>query len=150
MERVAFRHSDASVAAVVAALANAGIAIGALIAQGPLQGAMGAETGLANSDGDKQRKLDILAEAAVTSALKNSPTAYYASEEEDSMLTINDSGDVAVAVDPLDGSSNIDANITIGTIFSIFPASPAGATASFFRPGFEQLAAGYFVYGPHL
>src|SRR5271165_7104977 len=85
---------NASVAAVVAALANAGIAIGALIAQGPLQGAMGAETGLANSDGDKQRKLDILAEAAVTSALKNSPTAYYASEEEDSMLTINDSGDV--------------------------------------------------------
>ncbi len=127
-------------------MANAGIAIGALIAQGPLQGAMGAETGLANSDGDKQRKLDILAEAAVTSALKNSPTAYYASEQEDSILTINDSGDVAVVVDP----SNIDANITIGTIFSIFPASPAGATASFFRPGFEQLAAGYFVYGPHL
>ncbi len=127
-------------------MAKAGIAIGALIAQGPLQGAMGAETGLANSDGDKQRKLDILAEAAVTSALKNSPTAYYASEQEDSILTINDSGDVAVVVDP----SNIDANITIGTIFSIFPASPAGATASFFRPGFEQLAAGYFVYGPHL
>jgi fructose-1,6-bisphosphatase I len=54
-----------------------------------------------------------------------------------------------VAVDPLDGSSNIDTNLSVGTIFSILPASRQGATASFLRPSSDQLAAGYFLYGPH-
>ena len=76
-------------------------------------------------------------------------TAYFASEEEDVILTLDPAGVLAVAVDPLDGSSNIDINASVGTIFSVFPASGDGATASFFRPGAEQLAAGYFVYGPH-
>jgi fructose-1,6-bisphosphatase I len=139
-----------AVAAAVAALAEAGAAIGALISQGPLQGAMGAEVGSANADGDSQRKLDIIADAAIVAVLRRTPTAYYASEEEDTILTLNAGGELAVAVDPLDGSSNIDANITIGTLFSILPAVAEGATASFFRPGVEQLAAGYIVYGPHL
>jgi fructose-1,6-bisphosphatase I len=139
----------ASVAAVIAALAEAGATIAAVIASGPLLGAMGAEIGQANADGDKQRKLDILADEAVVSALRRTSTAYYASEEEEAILTLNADGDLAVAVDPLDGSSNIDANISVGTIFSVFPASPLGATASFFRPGDEQAAGGYIVYGPH-
>ena len=138
-----------SVAAVIAALAEAGAAIAAVIASGPLLGAMGAEIGQANADGDKQRKLDILADEAVVSALRRTSTAYYASEEEEAIVTLNADGDLAVAVDPLDGSSNIEANISVGTIFSVFPASPAGATASFFRPGEEQSAGGYIVYGPH-
>jgi fructose-1,6-bisphosphatase I len=137
------------VAGVLIAMAEAGAAISHIILRGPLMGAMGVEIGLANADGDKQRRLDVLADGAVVSALKRTSTAYYASEEEEAILTLRPGGDLAVAVDPLDGSSNIDANISVGTIFSIFPASPAGATASFFRPGTEQLAAGYIVYGPH-
>jgi fructose-1,6-bisphosphatase I len=139
----------ASVAAVIAELAQAGVAIAAVIASGPLLGAMGAEIGQANADGDKQRKLDIIADEAVVAALRRTSTAYYASEEEEAILTLNPEGDLAVAVDPLDGSSNIDANISVGTIFSVFPVSPLGASASFFRPGDEQAAGGYIVYGPH-
>jgi fructose-1,6-bisphosphatase I len=139
----------ASVAAVIAALAEAGLEIAAVTASGPLLGAMGAEIGNANADGDNQRKLDIIAEKAVVSALRRTSTAYYASEEEEAILTLNADGDLAVAVDPLDGSSNIEANISVGTIFSVFPASPLGAKASFFRPGDEQVAGGYIVYGPH-
>jgi fructose-1,6-bisphosphatase I len=138
-----------SVAGVLMAMAEAGAAISHIILRGPLMGAMGVEIGVANADGDKQRRLDVLADGAVVSALKRTSTAYYASEEEEAILTLKPGGDLAVAVDPLDGSSNIDANISIGTIFSVFPASPAGATASFFRPGAEQVAAGYIVYGPH-
>jgi fructose-1,6-bisphosphatase I len=139
-----------SVAAVIAELAQAGIAIAAVIASGPLLGAMGAEIGQANADGDKQRKLDIIADEAVVAALRRTSTAYYASEEEEAILTLKADGAFAVAVDPLDGSSNIDADISVGTIFSIFAASPQGATASFFRPGHEQLGGGYVVYGPHI
>jgi fructose-1,6-bisphosphatase I len=139
-----------SVVAVIAALAEAGAAIGAMMARGPLQDQSGLEIGAADCGGNKQGRLEILAEAMVLSALKKTPTAYYAAGDENAILTIDPAGDVAVAVDPIDGSSNIDANITIGTIFSIFPASAEGATASFFRPGREQIAAGYFVYGPHL
>jgi fructose-1,6-bisphosphatase I len=64
-------------------------------------------------------------------------------------LTFDPAGLLAVACDPVDGSSNIDSNQAIATIFAIFPASPLGATASFFRPGREQIAAGYIIYGPH-
>jgi fructose-1,6-bisphosphatase I len=138
-----------SVAGVMTAMAEAGAAISHIILRGPLMGAMGVEIGQANADGDKQRRLDVLADGAVISALRRTSTAYYASEEEEAILTLKAGGELAVAVDPLDGSSNIDANISIGTIFSVFPASPAGATASFFRPGTEQVAAGYIVYGPH-
>ena len=57
------------------------------------------------------------------------------------------SGALALAIDPLDGSSNIDVNVSIGTIFSIYPAAKT-AEASFLRPGSEQIAAGYMIFGP--
>jgi fructose-1,6-bisphosphatase I len=110
---------------------------------------MAAEIGETNADGDRQRKLDVIADQLIMDALRKTSTAYYASEEEEAILTFDPAGALAVAVDPLDGSSNIDANLSIATIFSIFPASPDGATASFFRPGAEQIAAGYIIYGPH-
>ncbi|MGO9391303.1 class 1 fructose-bisphosphatase [Rhodoblastus sp.] len=138
-----------SLSGVLTAMAEAGAAMAHIVLRGPLMGAMGVEIGQANAFGDRQRRLDLLADGAVASALRRSSTAYYASEEEDAILTLRPGGDLAVAVDPLDGSSNIDANISVGTIFSVFPASPAGATASFLRPGSEQLAAGYIIYGPH-
>ena len=134
---------------MVAALAAATAKIAGIVRLGPLAGALGAETGVANADGDSTKALDILSNDAVVRALEKSPTAYFASEEEDDILSLKADGAFAVAVDPLDGSSNIDANTSIGTIFSVFPASPAGATDSFFRKGSDQVAAGYAIYGPH-
>jgi fructose-1,6-bisphosphatase I len=141
---------EAAVAATVQSLADAALQIGRIVARGPLAGALAASVGKANTDGDTQRTLDVVANDIVIDALKRSPTAYLSSEEEDAILTLNRNGLLAVAVDPLDGSSNIDVNVSIGTIFSIHRADPVGATASFFRPGSEQLAAGYVVYGPHV
>ncbi len=138
-----------TLATTVAALADAGIALSGLIAGGPLSGSLDTEIGETNADGDRQRKLDVVADQLIMDALRKTSTAYYASEEEDAILTFDPAGDLAVAADPLDGSSNIDANLSIATIFTIFPASPEGATASFFRPGVEQIAAGYIIYGPH-
>jgi fructose-1,6-bisphosphatase I len=138
-----------AVAETVAALASAAVKISRLVAQGPLGGAHGEATGHANADGDAQVALDLQANAYILAALQGAPVAYFASEEENAILTLAPNAPVSVAVDPLDGSSNVDVNVSIGTIFSIFPTEPAGATASFFRPGAEQRSAGYFIYGPH-
>lgn len=133
---------------VILALSHAAKGISKRVAAGPLAGAMGSSAGGANADGDEQKALDLLANDLVVDALKTAPVKYFASEEEDAILTLNDDGTLAVAVDPLDGSSNIDVNISIGTIFSVYEAAVNGASASFFRAGSEQIAAGYFVYGP--
>jgi fructose-1,6-bisphosphatase I len=134
---------------VILSLARVAAELSHELARGPLGGAHAAPTGTVNVDGDVQKSLDVHANDLIVAALKRTPTAYYASEEEDSVLTLSKSGVVAVAVDPLDGSSNIDSNVSIGTIFSIYPVSRDGAMASFLRPGSEQIAAGYFIYGPH-
>jgi len=144
-------HADRSgVADAVAALARATAEISGLVRLGPLAGALGADAGAANADGDVQKKLDVLANDAILRALRQcQAVSYFASEEEDEIQSLHAHGSCAVAVDPLDGSSNIDANTSIGTIFSIYPVSPDGATGSFFRPGSEQAAAGYVIYGPY-
>ncbi|MEK9797860.1 MAG: class 1 fructose-bisphosphatase, partial [Alphaproteobacteria bacterium] len=80
----------------------------------------------------------------IASALANcAGVAAYLSEERDSAMGLDDGGDVIVASDPLDGSSNIDTNVSIGTIFSILPAA-----GGHLQPGRNQLASGIFVYGP--
>jgi len=142
-----------ALAAAVAALAAAAVKISHEIAEGPYGGAHGVAGGTANADGDVPVALDLRANEFILAALREAPVAYFASEEEDVILTLNagrpETHQLAVAVDPLDGSSNDDVNVSIGTIVSIFGAAPDGATASFFRPGREQLAAGYVIYGPH-
>jgi fructose-1,6-bisphosphatase I len=140
----------APLAETIAALAQAGIEIAGLIAAGPLVGALAEEIGQVNSDGDNQKRLDVIADEIIVRALRKTSTAYYASEEEEAILTLNPDGALVVACDPVDGSSNIDANLALATIFAIFPVAPEGATASFFRPGHEQVAAGYIIYGPHV
>ena len=117
-----------------------------MIARGPLGGALGAEVGN-NTDGDHQKALDVIADEAFAAALPGSGVRWYASEERETVEEIDDSGALALAIDPLDGSSNIDVNVSIGTIFSIRPARETGED-SFLRPGREQIAAGYFIYGP--
>ena len=74
-----------------------------------------------------------------------------ASEEREVPTALNPDGKYLVAIDPLDGSSNIDVNVTIGTIFAVLaaPERGAGAVADFLQPGHRQRAAGMIVYGPH-
>lgn len=116
------------------------------IALGPLAGALGAEVG-SNIGGDTQKALDVLADEAFVAALAGSGVRWYASEERDDVIEIDAQGTLGLAIDPLDGSSNIDVNVSIGTIFSIYEAKD-DPLASFLRPATEQMAAGYFIYGP--
>ncbi len=141
------------VAATVNVLARACADIAALVAAGPLAGALGASRGLDNGGGDEQKELDVRCDAIIAEALRGAPVAALASEEADHPIALDPDGTLLVAVDPLDGSSNIDTDVSVGTIFSVRPRDPAVDPASddaFRRPGREQLAAGYVVYGPHV
>ena len=147
--------SDAALAGAAATailrMAEAAIELSALMAQPPLAGRLGAATGAANSDGDGQRKLDLVAEDLFAGALRKAPVACYLSEEVDEALLFDGAGVLAVAIDPLDGSSNIDVNGPVGTIFSILPTLPRAAAdpaLAFGQTGRAQIAAGFFIYGP--
>jgi fructose-1,6-bisphosphatase I len=139
----------ADVCAVVQSLAAAAKQIAALIARGALGAELDAAVGR-NSDGDTQKFLDLRSHQIVMIALKAAGVAAVASEESDTFEVVDRAGSLAVAIDPLDGSSNIDTNISIGTIFSILPADDTGHPdlGPFSGAGSRQLAAGFFVYGP--
>jgi fructose-1,6-bisphosphatase I len=133
-----------AVAASVRALAGVAVELSATIARPDSTAQLGAVRGSANADGDDQKKLDVLADEMIATALAAvDHVAAYLSEERDAAIQLHDGGDVIVASDPLDGSSNIDTNVSIGTIFSILPASGGSL-----QPGRNQLASGIFVYGP--
>ena len=116
-------------------------------------------TGAANAEnvqGEQQQKLDVYANERFKSALaQRGVVCGIASEEEDHIVkfeeTKNMHGKYVVLIDPLDGSSNIDVNVSVGTIFSIFKrVSEVGTKvteADFLQPGHKQVAAGYVVYG---
>ena len=110
-------------------------------------GSAGAE----NIQGETQKKLDVVSNDILKQALLDSGTVRaLASEEEETIVAGNNSGRYLVAFDPLDGSSNIDINSMVGTIFSIFaaPATDSVSEQDFLQPGRQQLAAGYVLYGP--
>lgn len=148
METSGFRAPGCpeDVARVLARLAAAGAELAWMIQSNGLDRDLGEARGI-NSDGDGQKALDVLADELFREALETAPVRYYASEEQDDVVALNAGGTLAVAIDPLDGSSNIDVNVSIGTIFSVFPAADT-ADASFLRRADEQLAAGYIIYGP--
>lgn len=108
--------------------------------------------GSVNVQGEVVKKLDILANQEFIQALKRGgECAAVISEEDDGINQINPNGKYIVAIDPLDGSSNIDVNVSIGTIFSIIRrVTPIGTDATMedcLQPGTEQVAAGYVLYG---
>lgn len=115
------------------------------------------KAGNENVQGEEQQKLDVLANEVFISSLKASgECAGIASEEDEDIVVIeNEYADkdakYVVAMDPLDGSSNIDVNVSIGTIFSIYrrktKAGECCLQDDFLQPGTEQVAAGYVVYG---
>ena len=133
---------------IVNALCVVGRDVARIIAKGPLGQSLGHEVG-ENSGGDGQKALDVMADEMFETALRAVGLKYYASEEQEDVLTLNADGEYALAIDPLDGSSNIDVNVSIGTIFSIFEAAE-GPNESFLRPAHEQIAGGYIIFGPQV
>ena len=113
------------------------------------------ETGEVNVQGEKVKKLDIFANDQFIAALKaGGECCAIASEENEEIIPIENEVSVnanyVVAIDPLDGSSNIDVNVSVGTIFSIYrrkTSSGPGTTQDFFQKGIDQIAAGYVIYG---
>ena len=145
-------HAAAELAGVILDLAGAGTVIARLIRGGALTGALGTLDAV-NVQGETQKRLDVLANDICKAQLAaNTAVAAIASEEEDHAVSFDHpDARYLVAFDPLDGSSNIDVNVTVGTIFSILPsASPRSGDNAFLQPGTRQLAAGYIAYGPQI
>ncbi|MTI22281.1 class 1 fructose-bisphosphatase [Fulvivirga sp. RKSG066] len=108
--------------------------------------------GTENIQGEEQQKLDVLANIRFTRALtKGGEAAALISEEDEDVTDLNNNGKYVIAIDPLDGSSNIDVNVSIGTIFSVYRRkSPIGTPITkedVLQKGSEQVAAGYLLYG---
>jgi fructose-1,6-bisphosphatase I len=142
--------ADDAVKDVVAVIAQACVQISKVVASGAISGSLGA-AGQVNVQDEEQKKLDIITNDILRDALKACPAvAGLASEELEEIETTDRIGGFLVTFDPLDGSSNIDVNVSVGTIFSILPAPAdhAPTEADFLLPGRRQVAAGYVVYGP--
>jgi fructose-1,6-bisphosphatase I len=135
-----------AVGAVIAAIAAAAIDLSTLIADGPLVGITG-QDGSVNTDGDRQKDIDLVADAMMRRALRKCPVAAILSEELAVPELLDPEAPLCVAIDPLDGSANLENNISVGTIFSIRPRGN-DILSSFFEPGTAQCAAGFVVYGP--
>ena len=121
------------------------------VAQGALIGLLGS-AGTGNVQGEVQQKLDIIANDLLIDGVKGcNSLAGLASEEMELPVPVQGTGDYLLLFDPLDGSSNIDVNVSIGTIFSVLkkqdPSAPL-QTSDFLLSGRHQVAAGYVVYGP--
>lgn len=113
-----------------------------------IMGAVGSQ----NMGGDDQQKLDVLANIRFTRALaKGGEVCALVSEESETYVDLNNEGKYVIAIDPLDGSSNIDVNVSIGTIFSIYRRKTKAGTPiqpiDILQAGTEQVAAGYVLYG---
>jgi len=105
-----------------------------------------------NTAGDEQQKLDVLADIRFTRALsKGGAACAIISEEAEGIVQLNPAAKYIVAIDPLDGSSNIDVNVSIGTIFSVYKRRTRLGTEvkeeDCLQCGSEQVAAGYVLYG---
>ncbi len=119
--------------------------LGDLNGAGSIYGAAGA----VNVQGEQQQKLDVFANDLLTRLLgESSHVAAIVSEEDEGPVVFGrDGAEFVVVFDPLDGSSNIDVNVNVGTIFSVVRLE-GDVVASVLRPGTEQVAAGYVLYGP--
>jgi fructose-1,6-bisphosphatase I len=136
------------VADTLIALAETSIRISEVVGRGALGGKLGRVVSRAG-EFDEQKEIDLLTNSMIADVLKSVPVAALASEESEEPILLRPDAPLFVATDPLDGSSNVDANISFGTIFSILPSHPSSVGgAAFLRPGSHQLAAGFVVYGP--
>jgi len=136
-------------AQVIETIGNTCKDIDQLLQKGALAGVLGSAQH-ENVQGEEQKKLDIISNDYLIDALKVHPhVGGLASEELDEFTPAQENGKYLVLFDPLDGSSNIDINMCVGTIFSILPAKHALTQAEdFLQAGTNQVAAGYVLYGP--
>ncbi|MCH1929467.1 class 1 fructose-bisphosphatase [Shewanella sp. A25] len=153
-QHLAAKAVNESLTHLLLTLADTSKAISHAVRHGALAGILGA-TEQENVQGETQKKLDIITNDMLKDALKADGTVRgLASEEEDHVVEVSPNGQYLVCFDPLDGSSNIDINSLVGTIFSILPVAKGPATEgelseeSFLQSGRNQLAAGYVLYGP--
>jgi len=135
---------------VITTVTDVGKTISQLLRKGALADILG-EAGNQNVQGEDQKKLDVLANDLLLEALaSNLHCAGVASEELDDATPANNDGSLLVLFDPLDGSSNIDINMAVGTIFSVLPyerQGQASENSDYLQAGNKQLAAGYLLYG---
>ncbi|HUH86710.1 MAG TPA: class 1 fructose-bisphosphatase [Pusillimonas sp.] len=146
----------AEVRLLIETVARACKAIGHAVSKGALGGVLGSLDS-ENVQGEVQKKLDVMSNEILLEANEwGGHLAAMASEEMETIHRIPNrypKGEYLLLFDPLDGSSNIDVNVSIGTIFSVLhaPQDAAGRDieeADFLQPGSQQVAAGYAVYGP--
>jgi len=147
-------HIPAELRLLLEVVARACKSISHAVNKGALGGVLGS-TENENVQGEVQKKLDIIANEVLIEANEwGGHLAAMASEEMDSIYLVPNrypQGEYLLMFDPLDGSSNIDVNVSIGTIFSVLkmPENSPGVTEqNFLQPGKNQVAAGYCVYGP--
>ncbi|PHS67510.1 MAG: class 1 fructose-bisphosphatase [Flavobacterium sp.] len=151
-----FKYSSGELSRLINSIRLAGKIVNHEVNKAGLVDILGT-AGVENIQGEDQQKLDVYANEVFINTLVNREIVCgIASEEEDDFISIvggnkkNDNKYV-VLMDPLDGSSNIDVNVSVGTIFSIYRrVTPAGTPVTledFLQPGKQQVAAGYIVYG---
>ncbi|MDX7990188.1 class 1 fructose-bisphosphatase [Xenorhabdus sp. Reich] len=150
-----FSHATGELTALLSAIKLGAKIIHRDINKAGLVDILGA-SGVSNVQGEVQMKLDLYANEKLKAALKaRGEVAGIASEEEDEIVIFDgdraETAKYVVLMDPLDGSSNIDVNVSVGTIFSIYhritPIGQPVTEEDFLQPGHRQVAAGYVVYG---
>ena len=154
LEEQRAEHIGADLRLLIEVVARACKTISVAVGKGALGGVLG-DAGSGNIQGEAQKKLDVIANDVLLEANAwGGHLAACASEEMDHCQPIPDvypRGNYLLLFDPLDGSSNIDVNVSVGTIFSVLRC-PEGVTqpqdADFLQPGTAQVAAGYCIYGP--
>ena len=134
---------------VVQSIVQACVRINSAVSLGALVDAYG-DTDSINVQGERQKKLDVIAHELLLKQLRDHPyIAGCASEEEAQFINFHRQAPYLVLFDPLDGSSNIDINISVGTIFSVLSKGQGQLTEQdFLQVGRKQLVAGYVLYGP--
>lgn len=150
LERQVAAGVDRPLAGTIASIAAACAEIAQTLRTAPIDGLSGA-TENTNVQGETQKPLDIVSNDIFIKHLReNADVSVLVSEELSQPLHLpreSDKGRYAVACDPLDGSSNLDVNITVGSIFSILALPPGANEDALLQPGTQQLAAGYAAYG---
>ena len=151
-----FQYSSGELSKLINAIRLAAKVVNHEVNKAGLVDVLGA-AGDTNIQGEDQQKLDVFANEKFIKTLTNREIVCgIASEEEDDFISINSQDEnhqnkYVVLIDPLDGSSNIDVNVSVGTIFSIYRRiTPVGTPVQlkdFLQPGNKQVAAGYVVYG---
>lgn len=137
---------------ILSALSLAAKSIAAKVRTARIEDVLG-DQGASNVHGETQQKLDVIANDILMTCLGNRPSVALVASEEDEEPTIlrrgNQGGKYCVIFDPLDGSSNLDVCVSVGTIFSILRNDPSipGAAETLQQPGTKQVAAGYILYG---